>query len=174
MTTKEKKSVYYYMRMLHRDIGFLAIGLTIIYSISGIVLIYRNTDFLKSEKQIEKQLPANLDESQLGGILHLRSLVVEKTEGDTVYFQKGTYNRTTGIVSYYDKALPSFLEKFNVLHKKSSGNITYIFSTIFGICLLFLAISSFWMFKPSTKMFRRGIVFTAIGLVLAILLLFLK
>lgn len=174
MGTKEKRSINYYMRMLHRDIGFLVIGLTIIYSISGIVLIYRNTDFLKSEKRIEKQLSPNLNESQLCGILHVRSLVIEKIEGDVIYFQNGTYNRTTGIVNYSDKALPSFLERFNSLHKKSSGNITFLFSTIFGVSLLFLAISSFWMFKPSTKMFRRGMVFTGLGLLLAILLLFLK
>jgi hypothetical protein len=169
----EKKSFSHYMRALHRDIGFFAIGLTIIYAISGIILIYRETGFLKSEKQIERQLSPNIKESELGMALHLRNFQVTKTEGDVVYFQNGTYNKTTGLVKYTDKALPTIIEKFNSLHKKSSRGITYIFSTIFGLSLLFLAISSFWMFKPKTKMFRRGILFAGLGLVLAIVLLFL-
>ena len=74
METKEKKSSNRYMRSLHRDFGFFAIGLTLIFSISGIVLIYRDTDFLKFEKQIEKQLSPNIKESELGMILHIRNL----------------------------------------------------------------------------------------------------
>ena len=50
MKAKEKKSVHYYMRSLHRDVGFLVLGFTFIYALSGIVLVYRDTDFLKSER----------------------------------------------------------------------------------------------------------------------------
>lgn len=32
METREKKSIQYYMRSLHRDIGFFAIGLTLIFA----------------------------------------------------------------------------------------------------------------------------------------------
>jgi hypothetical protein len=167
-------SFIYCMRSLHRDVGYFIIGLTIIYSISGVVLIYRNTDFLKSEKQIEKQISPNLKESELGGILHVRNLEIVKIEGDIISFRNGTYNMATGVVNYSEKTLPAFLERFNNLHKKASGSISYLFSTIFGVLLLFLAISSFWMFKPTTKMFRRGIIFTGSGLLLAIILLFLK
>lgn len=159
------------MRTLHRDLGFLVIGFTIIYAISGIVLIYRDTDFLKHEKQVEQQIAPNIPESDLGGVLHLRNLQVVKTEGEMVYFQNGTYNKATGTVNYTEKALPAFLEKINNLHKKASRNLSHVFSTFFGIILLFLAISSFWMFKPSTKMFRRGMILTGIGLILAVVLL---
>jgi hypothetical protein len=173
METKEKKSIQYYMRSLHRDIGFFIIGLTLIYGISGIILIYRETGFLKQEKQIERHLDANIENSELGKMLHLRNFEVVKVEGDVVYFKNGIYNKTTGMVKYSDKSLPSFLEKFNNLHKASSRSVTYWFSTIFGILLLFLAISSFWMFKPKTKLFRRGILFAGIGFIIAIILLFL-
>jgi hypothetical protein len=173
METKEKKSFNHYIRALHRDIGFFAIGLTIIYAISGIVLIYRETGFLKSEKQVEKQLSPNIKESELGMALHLHNFQVTKTEGDVVYFQNGTYNNATGVVKYTDKALPAIIEKLNSLHKKSSRGITYLFSTIFGLSLLFLAISSFWMFKPNTRMFRRGLIFAGSGIIITIILLFL-
>lgn len=52
MEKKEKKSINHYMRSLHRDIGFFVIGLIVIYSISGVVLIYRDTNFLKHDAVI--------------------------------------------------------------------------------------------------------------------------
>ncbi|MDD4602869.1 MAG: hypothetical protein PHF97_03575 [Bacteroidales bacterium] len=173
MEMKEKKSINHYMRSLHRDIGFFVIGLTIIYSISGIVLIYRDTDFLKHEKLVEKQLSPNIKESDLGMVLHLRNLEISKTEGDVVYFQNGTYNSKTGIVKYTSQELPSLLNRFIALHFSSSRNLVHWFSVTFGILLLFLAISSFWMFKPQTKLFHRGIYLASAGIICSIIILLL-
>ena len=60
MEPKKSKSFNYYMRSLHRDIGFFAFGLVVIYILSGIVLIYRDTDFLKREVTVERQLKPNM------------------------------------------------------------------------------------------------------------------
>lgn len=173
MEQKVKKTINHYMLSLHRDIGFFIIGLTAIYSISGIVLIYRDTGFLKHEAVIEKTLPPNLKKSELGKELHIKDLKVLKNEGDSVYFQNGTYNKTTGVARYTEKTLPFILNKFNNLHKSSSKSLTHWFSTVFGILLFFMAISSFWMFKPATKLFRRGIYIAVAGAVAVIILLIL-
>lgn len=173
MEEKEKKSINHCVRSLHRDIGFFVIGLTIIYSISGIVLTYRDTNFLKYERIVEKTLSPNMEASELGKALHLRDFKVLKNEGEIEYFQNGTYNKVTGLVKYSEKKLPPILNKFNNLHKSSSRNLMHLFSTIFGILLLFLAISSFWMFKTKTKLFRRGIYIASSGVVFAIILLVL-
>lgn len=173
MKTKEKKSIQYYMRSLHRDVGFFALGLTFIYAISGIVLIYRDTGFLKSERQIERQLSPNIQESELGMMLHIRDFKITKTEHDIVYFKNGTYNKATGIVHYTNQALPLTLDKLISLHKSSSKNFSHWFTTIYGIALLFLAVSSFWMFKPNTGLFKRGLLFTGIGFIIAFILFFL-
>jgi hypothetical protein len=171
METKEKKSIHYYMRSLHRDIGFLIIGFALIYSLSGIVLIYRDTDFLKQESKIEKKLSPDLQAADLGKALRMRNFEVQKTEGDIIYFQNGTYNSTTGVANYTEKQLPAFLEKLTNFHKAISKNLIHIFSLLFGFSFLFLAISSFWMFKPKSKMFRRGIIFAASGVILVVILL---
>lgn len=71
---KEKKSINYYMRKLHRDFGFFIVGLTIIYALTGIVLIFRDTNFLKSEALIEKTLAPNMEVSDLGNALRKRIL----------------------------------------------------------------------------------------------------
>lgn len=161
------------MRSLHRDIGFFVIGLTVIYSLSGLVLVYRDTDFLKKERIVEKTLPPNLSESDLGGTLHMRGFKVEKTEGDVIYFGNGTYNSKTGEVSYSIKSLPLWLDKLNKLHKISSRNFVHYGAVVFGILLLFLAVSSFWMFRAGTSHFKRGLILTGVGILFAVVLLML-
>ncbi|WP_297098789.1 PepSY-associated TM helix domain-containing protein [uncultured Draconibacterium sp.] len=171
MEVKKKKSVQHWMRSLHRDIGYLMIGMTLIYAISGIILVYRDTGFLKSEKTITRQLPPNLEEQQLGMMLHLFDFKVEKTEGDLVYFGNGTYNKATGEAIYQAVGLPEFMNKLNGLHKASSQTKTHWFTTVFGVLMLFLALSSLWMFKARSKHFKRGMVFSALGLALAVVML---
>lgn len=173
MEQNKKKTINHYMRSLHRDIGFFVIGLVIIYSISGVVLIYRDTNFFKQDTIVEKVLSPNIEISELGSVLRIRDFQVIKIADDIVYFQNGTYNKTTGIVIYSNKELPKWIKKFNSLHKAPSKNLVHWFTTTFGILLFFLALSSFWMFKPKTKLFRRGMFIAASGFIVAIILLML-
>ncbi len=173
MRSKERKSIYYYMRSLHRDIGSLVIGFTIIFGISGTVLIFRETNFLKKERLVEKTLTPGLDAAGIGNALHLRDFKVIKEEDNIIFFQNGTYNKETGSIIYTANELPPIFSKLNTIHKTSSKSIVHWFTLIYGLSLLFLAISSFWMFKPRTKMFRRGIILSLTGFILAALLLFI-
>ncbi len=45
MENKEKKSINQTIRILHRNIGFFILGFVLIYALSGITLIYRDSDF---------------------------------------------------------------------------------------------------------------------------------
>lgn len=165
-----RKTLIEYMRMLHRDIGFFVVGLTIIYSLSGIVLVYRTTDFLKFETAVAQTLHKNLEPEQVAKALKLRELQVSKTEGDLVYFSSGKtiangrYDKTTGIASYTEKQLPAVLNKFNQLHKSSNSSVAHWFSVGYGILLTFLAVSAFWMYRPGTPLLRRGIYLAAAGI----------
>ena len=40
--------IHYWIRSLHRDIGFFLVGLTLVYVLSGLLLIYRDTGFLQT------------------------------------------------------------------------------------------------------------------------------
>ncbi len=170
---KPARNLRYYMRFLHNNIGFLIVGLVIIYSLSGIIQIYRDTDFLKHEVANVKTLSPNLQLSQLKDALRLRDLTIEKTEGNIVYFKNGTYNTATGVSNYSTKEWYGFIIPFTELHKTSSRGVAHYFTTIFGILLLFMSISAFWMFKPGTKLFSRGVYLTIAGMVASIILLFL-
>lgn len=164
-------SIFRWMRLLHRDIGFFAIGLTVIYCISGIMLTYRDTDFLKSETQIEKTVAPDLPANQLGRLLHLKEMKIVSEDEQEIHFTNGSYNKTSGIASYTSNELPTLLRNFNSLHFVSSKDSRHWFTALYAGALLFLAISSFWMYRPGTKYFKRGIITAVSGGLASILLL---
>ncbi len=173
MEQKTKKSLNQHARTLHRNIGFFIVGLVIVYSLSGIVLIYRDTNFLKREAFVEKKLSPNLTGAELGPALQVRNFKIEKTEGDIVYFQNGTYNKATGDAAYSTAELSPLIKKLTDLHKTPSKNIKHWFTLVLGGLLLFMALSSFWMFNPGTKFFRKGIYMAGAGIMAAVILLLL-
>ena len=67
MENKEKKSVNYYMRICHRYAGYFIFGFVLMYGLSGITLIFRDTEFLKHEKKISINLSTGINPSELGG-----------------------------------------------------------------------------------------------------------
>jgi hypothetical protein len=172
METHGKKSVNYYMRLLHRNVGFFLIGFVIIYSLSGIALIYRDTDLLKKEKKIITNLPAGLTSVEVGSALKIRDFKALKTEGNMIYYQSGSYNTSTGKAEYNVKELVFPFNKMAGLHKTASKNILHWFTLAFGIALLIMAISSLWMYKTVSRTFRIGILTTFAGITIAVILLF--
>jgi hypothetical protein len=169
---KNNKPTGYYMRILHRYIGFFLAGIMAVYALSGIVLIYRDTNFLKRQKQVEKIISTNANPAELGKMLGIRNLKISKTEGSITYFENGTYNSITGAANYTTRELPYILNKLTQLHKASTKQPLFWLNTIFGFSLLFFVVSSFWMFRPNTKIFKKGIYFTIAGIILTLILLF--
>lgn len=160
-------SIYRLMRVLHRDIGFFVIGLTVIYCISGFMLTYRDTDFLKSETEVSKTIESGLAASQVVRALHLKGVRVLGEDEQEVRFTGGTYNKQTGAAEYVSMELPSVLQSFNNLHFVSSKDSRHWFTALYAALLLFLAVSSFWMYKPGSKYFKRGLFISIAGFVVS-------
>lgn len=162
------------MRIYHRYLGFFLAGIMAVYAISGIILIFRDTDFLKVEKKVEKELKPNLEAEELGKALRIRELQVTGTDGAIVSFAQGTYNKETGVAVYTTKELPLVLNKMTQLHKANTKQPLFFLNILFGLSLFFFVVSSFWMFMPGTDVFKKGLYFAAAGLVIALVLLFIK
>jgi len=92
-----------------------------------VLLVYRNTDFLKKEQTSVSHLKQNLPER-----------------------------------------LSTVIKKLVNLHTVTGNNRLSLFNTIYGILLLFLAVSSFFMFKFSTRKSKRGFALTGLGIMLTI------
>lgn len=170
-TNKAKKNMRWWMRYLHNKIGFFIVALVIIYSLSGLLQTYRDTNLLKHEIAHTMQFAPNLPVAQLGSSLRVKDFKVIKTEGDIIYFKDGTYNNATGTAKYTTNEWYSWVMPFTELHKSPSNGIAHYFTTLFGIALFFMSISAFWMFKPGTKLFSSGVNITVAGVIAAVILL---
>ncbi len=161
------------MRVYHRYLGFFLAGIMAMYAISGITLIFRDTDFLKVEKIKEKILAPNLTKEAVGKELRIRELKVETEDDNVMKFKQGTYNKITGMAVYSTKELPYFLDRITTIHKAETKDPLFFLNIFFGLSLLFFVISAFWMFMPSTSVFKKGLYFTLAGLLLTLLLIFI-
>jgi hypothetical protein len=161
------------MRVYHRYLGYFLAGIMAIYSISGIVLIFRETDFLKKEKLNTRQLKPDLKIEELGKELRIRDIKIDTENGSIVSFKQGTYDKATGLANYTSKELPYLLDKLTKLHKANTKQPLYYLNIFFGLSLLFFVVSSFWMFLPKTTIFKKGLYFTFAGLILTLILIFL-
>ncbi len=112
-----------FMRIVHRYLGYFLAGIMAVYSISGVLLIYRDTDFLKKEKKIDKVIQRNLSEKELGKELKMKGVEVDKTEDGIMYFKQGTYNSITGEAKYTKKELPFILDKFTRLSRRIHSHL---------------------------------------------------
>lgn len=161
------------MRIFHRYLGFFLSGIMAVYAISGIVMIFRETEFLKSEKEIERQLAVDLPDAEVGSTLRIKEFKVERSEGSLIYFREGSYDKKTGLAKYKSKQLPFVIDKMTKLHKATTNRPLYFLNIFFGVALLFFVLSAFWMFMPKTEVFRKGLYFTLGGIVLTLILVFL-
>ncbi len=160
------------MRVVHRYLGFFLGGIMAVYAISGVTLIFRDSDVLKKTYSFEKIIDKNIASKDLGKALDIRRLKVIKEENGIMTFKEGTYNATTGEAKYELVKFPFVIQKLQHLHKAKSSDPLYYLNIFFGLALLFFVVSSFFMFMPSTSIFKKGMYFTAAGILLTLLLLF--
>lgn len=161
------------MRVYHRYLGFFLAGIMAVYAVSGVLMIFRNTDFLKKVYVEERTFEVGTKVEELGSSLRIKNFKIEKEEGQVVYFNGGNYNRETGLATYTKKELPFVLKKMTDMHKATSDRPLFVLNIFFGVSLLFFVISAFWMFLPKTTIFKKGLYFAAAGLVLALLVIFI-
>lgn len=160
------------MRIYHRYLGFFLAGIMAIYSISGVIMIFRETSFLKKDVHKVMTVATNLKNEEIGPAIKIKNLKTTEESGNIVKFKEGTYNRTTGVADFTVKELPYFINKMTKMHKATHKDPLYYLNIFFGVSLLFFVLSSFYMFMPGTTIFKKGMYFTLAGMVLVLVMLF--
>lgn len=160
------------MRIYHRYLGFFLAGIMAIYSISGIIMIFRETPFLKKDVHKVMTVTPNLKNEEIGPAIKIKNLKTTEEVGDIVKFKEGTYNRATGEADFTVKELPYLINKITKMHKATHKDPLYYLNIFFGLSLFFFVMSSFWMFTPGTTIFKKGMYFTIAGMVLVVIMLF--
>lgn len=170
------------IRSLHRDLGYLFIGLTLIYAFSGILLVLKRGEQDPSYREIvwKKTAKAHLTPDELKlywehNITDLPKLtrVIPGKEIYNVYVNGGLgeYHPYDGniLVKTFEK-IPVF--KFvNDVHYNSGKRFT-VLAVIYAIVLIFFAISGAIMVKGKNGFKRRGVWLMMIGFIIPVLLFF--
>ena len=174
---------------LHRDIGYLCFGMTIIYAISGIVLNhfksgdFTHPDYSKSYKEFTVAPPKNgiADKTYVFSILeqsgekkHFKSFITGNgyvqiflTNG-TIYVDLSNMN-----AQIEQKTTRYVIKEFNLLHYNNIKRFFTWFSDLYAVGLIVLAITGLFILRGKNGIIRRGAWLTAIGILIpALFLLF--
>ncbi|MFW6369946.1 MAG: PepSY-associated TM helix domain-containing protein [Bacteroidota bacterium] len=175
------------LRILHRDLGYFIVGMTLVYVVSGIFLNHRydfNPDYrIFFEKVISERMP--LDNYNKQNIFH----ILERFEIEPVYRKHYITNQgnikvfiengevvidpETGEASLtYLKKRPVIFE-MNLLHKASIGTIWKWVSDAMAVILLFVAVSGLFLLKGKRGFNRWGWIWTIAGMLVPLIFVLL-
>lgn len=171
--------------LLHRDIGYLCIGLTIIYAISGVVVNHTSHGFNPSytiEKssaevpplQVGRQLDAAYVDQvlqALGEKAKLKNVAMLSPRAIRIFVEGNTLdvNLDTGQVQQERVTRRPLLFEANYLHlNKAKGLWTWL-ADIYAIALLIVAVTGMLMIRGASRW--RGIILTGAGFFIPVLYL---
>jgi len=172
--------------ILHRDIGYLAAGLTIIFAISGIAVNHAedwNPNYNIENTAFKIEPPAAETETELVGEI-LKSLNITadvlssfrpSPDELNIYLENHTIfiNIKTGRGHHEIVNERFLLRDFNFLHLNHAKKLWTWVSDIYAAALLFLAVSGLFVLKGKKGLSGRGKWLTAAGIAIPILFLVL-
>ena len=176
------------IRGLHRDVGYIAFGLIIIYSISGIAVNHVNDwnpnyNISKDTLIISSNIDSSLSTTELAKILaqyfsindSIKSSFRSTPNKIDIFFQKKTLSANLQTkIAVLEKVENRFiLRESNFLHLNHAKKIWTWVADIFAVSLIFLAVSGLTMIKGKLGFLGRGKWFMLLGLIIPILFLFL-
>jgi uncharacterized protein len=165
-----------WLRALHRDIGYLLVGLTFIYAASGLA-VNHIADWDPNYVEVEKQHavgPLPDDEDEASRIVLERLAVTEKPtdvflDDDTgeleITLPNGTLTATvaTGAVVETSRKPRPLLRLANWLHLNRGKKAWSYVADSYAVLLLFLATSGLFMLPGRKGLIGRGAIFALLG-----------
>lgn len=181
----KKKSLW--IRNYHRDIGYFYVGLIIAFSISGIALNHRTDwdpqEYTFLEKQFKvRPLKTDLNETnmnqltdevakQVGATLKFRGF--RKEEGIVEIYLDGGFAEVSPLTGQGKVELfhtRPVIGQMTWLHK-TTNSVWIWYSDIFGIGMLFIAITGMFITSGKNGFKKRGYLFALGGLLFPIIAL---
>lgn len=176
-----KRKLFLLNRSLHRDLGYLSIGLTIVFALSGLALNHRDdwnpnysiirkteviTESLGPEQLIEKsKIKYNIKVKEKGRFWINPNQLKVFYPGDTTLI----YRKDQNVIEYESISPRFLLRSFNSLHLNELKGLWVFFSDLYAVILLYLAISAIFMVKGKYGIQGRGGILALIGLFVPIL-----
>lgn len=185
----QAKTLRRWNNILHRDIGYLCVGMTLVYAISGIVLNhfksgdFQHPDYGKSYTEMKVSLPKNgiADKTYVYSVLdqvHERDNYKSHINGDgyvQIFLNKGYVyvDLNTGEAEMERKTTRYVIKEMNMLHYNSLKKLYTWFSDLYAAGLIILAITGLFVLRGKNGILGRGAWLTAIGIILPALFIIL-
>lgn len=175
-------------KVFHRDIGYLAVGLTIIYSLSGIAVNHvrdwnPNYNITKDSLKITAQADSAESNESLIAKLHNEFKISDSLKNSfrsaplkiQLFYEKKTLtadfeNQVAVLEIVSNKPI---LRESNFLHLNTPKKLWTYVADAFAIALMLLAITGLFMLKGKNGLGGRGKWFVAAGFIIPIAFLIL-
>jgi hypothetical protein len=164
------------LRALHRDAGYLGVGLTVVYAVSGIAVnhiadwdpsfeSYERTHHVKAKLAGEDDAIARAVLAELKIEGEPREVFRESDEQLDITFDDRSLHVTlaTGEVLEQGQEPRFFLRAANYLHLNRGKRAWSYIADAYAVLLLFLAFSGLTMLSGRKGFWGRGIVLVALG-----------
>lgn len=169
-----------WLRVVHRDLGYFLVGITIVYAVSGFLLSHKNTfaatKTITSSACISKNIPKNGFIDECGNSTGLAlTHCSEKNGFINFYFEggRGVYDPGTGNLEYEKYVTNELMLFVNQLHCNQKKG-WFIIADFYALSLLFLAVSGLFIVPGRNGFAMRGIWFVLAGMVVIVFYVFMK
>ncbi len=171
-----------FLRAVHRDAGYLAVGLTLVYALSGLAVNHIgqwDPNFRNTERTVElgPLEPAD-DDAALAARVAARLGIDEKPREvyragpgqlDVLYAHRTVHiDPQTGHVHEEGQDPRFFLRVANWLHLNRGKKAWTYAADAYAVALLFLATSGLFMIRGRKGLVGRGAILVAIGVAVPI------
>ncbi|HOC16604.1 MAG: PepSY-associated TM helix domain-containing protein [Bacteroidales bacterium] len=174
-------------RVIHRDLGYFFVGMTIVYALSGIAFNHINDwnpSFIITNKVVSLSSAPSLENINNQHIKEILRDCEESEEFKKFYISSDSILKIFiehGTVTVSTETREATIEKirrrplfhtFNYLHY-NPGRVWTYFSDFYAVSLLVLATSGLFILPGKNGIRWRGAILAGLGIVVIIVLLFL-
>ena len=162
-----------WLRIIHRDLGYLMVGICLVYAISGILLTHMNgKDPAYRSSSYTLTFPVGLDQKQLAALWQedtsrpaLRNIRPVDTDHSRLVLQGGigVYNAADGTLDYEMHRKRELVYWINKLHYNRVEGWSFM-ADLFAVSLIFFAVSGLFMVPGRKGFLGRGKWFLLVGL----------
>jgi hypothetical protein len=176
-----KKRWRAWLRAIHRDVGYLAIGFTVIYAVSGIAqnhiedwgdVSYKATERTISIPAISDETPDDVAIVRVATVAGLGTPTAKFRAGDEIRLEYGNGAKVTAIgtqVTIQSRERRAFIGAANWVHTARSKKGWKYAADVFAVLLLYLAISGIFMLKGKLGFKWRGAVLISLGVAVPVI-----
>ncbi len=172
------KSIAYWLRVVHRDLGFLMVGLCLVYGVSGFLLNHMNGKdpaFKTEEASVTLTQGLNHEELMKAWESHPELPALKKVfRVDEDHFRLmleggiGIYNAQTGVTAYETHEKRPVIYWFSRMHYNRVSGWSFI-GDFFAVSLVFFAASGLFMVKGKSGLAGRGKWYLLLGILIPVL-----